>query len=94
MHDWPDEEAASILQNIGSVMAPDARILIDEVVLPNTGAHWQATMTDLSMMFAFGGKERSTKQWESLAECAGLRVEQIHTYVAATYTSIVVLARK
>ncbi|KAJ5914786.1 S-adenosyl-L-methionine-dependent methyltransferase [Penicillium tannophilum] len=94
MHDWPDKEAASILQNIGSVMAPDARILIDEVVLPNTGAHWQATMADLSMMFAFGGKERSTKQWESLAECANLRVEQIHTYVAATYTSIVVLARK
>ncbi|KAJ5784436.1 S-adenosyl-L-methionine-dependent methyltransferase [Penicillium pulvis] len=94
MHDWPDKEAASILQNIGSVMAPDARILIDEVVLPNTGAHWQATMTDLSMMFAFGGKERSEKQWESLAECAGLRVEQIHTYVASTYTSIVVLARK
>ncbi|KAJ5994420.1 hypothetical protein N7451_010144 [Penicillium sp. IBT 35674x] len=94
MHDWPDKEAASILQNIGSVMAPDARILIDEVVLPNTGAHWQATMADLLMMFAFGGKERSTKQWESLAECAGLRVEQIHTYVAATYTSIVVLARK
>ncbi|KAJ5650816.1 uncharacterized protein N7484_004539 [Penicillium longicatenatum] len=94
MHDWPDKEAASILQNIGSVMASDARILIDDVVLPDTGAHWQATMADLSMMFAFGGKERSKKQWDSLAECAGLRVEQIHTYVAASYTSIVVLARK
>ncbi|KAJ6095584.1 S-adenosyl-L-methionine-dependent methyltransferase [Penicillium sp. IBT 16267x] len=94
MHDWPDKEAASILQNISSVMAPDARILIDDIVLPNSGAHWQATMADSSMMFAFGGKERSIKQWDSLAECVGLRVEQIHTHVAATYTSIVVLARK
>ncbi|KAJ5923572.1 S-adenosyl-L-methionine-dependent methyltransferase, partial [Penicillium verhagenii] len=93
MHDWPDKEATSILRNISSVMASDARILIDEVVLPNTGAHWQATMADLSMMFAFGGKERSAKQWDSLAESAGLRVEQIHTYVISAYTSIVVLAR-
>ncbi|KAJ5646522.1 S-adenosyl-L-methionine-dependent methyltransferase [Penicillium lividum] len=94
MHDWPDKEAASILRNTASVMAPDARILIDDVVLPTRGAHWQATMADLSMMFAFGGKERSKQQWDSLAELAGLRVEQIHTYIASTYTSIVVLARK
>ncbi|KAJ5721361.1 S-adenosyl-L-methionine-dependent methyltransferase [Penicillium malachiteum] len=94
MHDWPDKEAAVILGNISSVMSSDSRILIDEVVLPDTGAHWQATMADLSMMIAFGGKERSTQQWYSLVDLVGLRVEQIHTYVASTYTSILVLARK
>lgn len=94
MHDWPDKEAVSILSNISSVMSPEARILIDEVVLPDTGAHWQATMADLSMMFAFGGKERSTQQWTSLVKLAGLRIEQIHTYVASTYTSILVLTRE
>lgn len=94
MHDWPDKEAADILRNIGSVMPTNARILIDEAVLPDTGANWQATMNDLTMMVLLGGKERSTQQWHSLAKLAGLRVEQIHTYVASTYTSIVVLARE
>ncbi|KAJ5094248.1 hypothetical protein N7456_010109 [Penicillium angulare] len=94
MHDWPDKEAQAILSNISSVMSSDARILIDEVVLPDTGAHWQATMADLSMMFAFGGKERTTQQWNSLVKLSGLRIEQVHTYVASTYTSILVLARE
>ncbi|KAJ5774108.1 hypothetical protein N7457_009004 [Penicillium paradoxum] len=91
MHDWPDDEAAKILRNIRNAMSPDSRILIDEAVLPDTGANWQSTMADLAMM-AFGGKERTKHQWESLAQNVGLRVVQIHTYVASTYTAVVVLA--
>ena len=91
MHDWPDNEAAAILRNIVAAMNADSRILIDDTVLPDTGANWQSTLADLAMM-AFGGKERTGAQWHSLAKSAGLRVEQIHTYVASTYTAIVVLA--
>ncbi|KAJ5347653.1 Winged helix-turn-helix transcription repressor DNA-binding [Penicillium brevicompactum] len=91
MHDWPDNEAAAILRNIVAVMNVNSRILIDDTVLPDTGANWQSTLADLAMM-AFGGKERTRAQWHSLAKSAGLRVEQIHTYVASTYTAIVVLA--
>jgi demethylsterigmatocystin 6-O-methyltransferase len=90
MHDWPDNEAEKILRNTAAAMNPDSRILIDDTVLPDTGANWQATMADLSMM-AFGGKERNESQWKLLAKNAGLRVEQIHAYVASTYTAIVVL---
>ncbi|CAI7653261.1 unnamed protein product [Penicillium glandicola] len=91
MHDWSDEQAAQILRNIRAAMAPDSRILIDETVLPDTGANWQSTIADLAMMM-FAGKERTKHQWDSLAESAGLRVEQIHSYVASTYTAILVLA--
>lgn len=94
MHDWPDNECAKILQNIADVMNTDSRILVDEVVLPDTGAHWQATMADIAMMIGLGGKERTTQQWKSLAERVGLRIEEIHPYTAATYTSIVVLGLK
>jgi demethylsterigmatocystin 6-O-methyltransferase len=73
-------------------MDADSRILIDDVVLPDTGALWQATMADITMMIGLGGKERTVQQWHALADSAGLRVEQIHTYTASTYTSIVVLA--
>ncbi|CAG8050321.1 unnamed protein product [Penicillium salamii] len=91
MHDWPDNEAAVILRNTAAAMNPESRILIDDTVLPDTGANWQSTLADLAMM-AFGGKERTEAQWRSLAKSAGLRLEQIHTYVASTYTAVVVLA--
>lgn len=93
MHDWPDEEAAKILQNVAAAMVPDSRILIDDAVLPDTGASRQQTVADLAMM-AFAGKERTKKQWNILAERAGLRVEQIHTYIASTHTAILVLSLK
>ncbi|CAG7930130.1 unnamed protein product [Penicillium olsonii] len=91
MHDWPDKEAAAILRNTAAAMNSDSRILIDDTVIPDTGANWQSTLADLAMM-AFGGKERTEAQWHSLAKSAGLHIEQIHTYVASTYTAIVVLA--
>ncbi|KAJ5175128.1 S-adenosyl-L-methionine-dependent methyltransferase [Penicillium canariense] len=94
IHDWPDEECTKILRNVADAMDPTSRLLIDEVVLPDTGAHWQATMADISMMIGLGGKERTSEQWHSLAGSAGLRVEQIHLYTASTYTSIIVLALK
>lgn len=94
MHDWPDKEATLILQNIVSAMAPESRILVDEVIVPDTDASWQATMADLSMMFCFGGKERTLRQWDLLANHAGLRIELVHTYAATTYTAIIVMALK
>ncbi|KAJ5960189.1 O-methyltransferase family 2 [Penicillium vulpinum] len=93
IHDWPDDRAAKILGNVRAAMSPDSRVLIDDAVLPDTGANWQSAVADLAMM-TFGGKERTKHQWESLAESAGLRVEQIHTYVASTYTAVLVLATK
>ncbi|CAL5873605.1 uncharacterized protein PFLUO_LOCUS7886 [Penicillium psychrofluorescens] len=91
MHDWCDEDASKILRNVAAAMGPDSRILIDEVVLPRTGAHWRATMADIAMMAASAGKERSVPQWNALCERSGLRVEHIHIYEPVTYTSILVL---
>ncbi|KAJ5834809.1 O-methyltransferase family 2, partial [Penicillium robsamsonii] len=91
MHDWPDDKATKILRNVHAAMGPDSRILIDDAVLPDTGAKWQSTVADLAMMI-FAGKERTKHQWESLAESVGLRVEHINAYVASTYTDILVLA--
>ncbi|CAI7613307.1 unnamed protein product [Penicillium discolor] len=90
MHDWSDDKAATILRNIRAAMGPDSRVLIDDAVLPATGTSWQSAVADLAMM-SFAGKERTKQQWEALAESADLRVEQIHNYVAATYTAVIVL---
>lgn len=94
MHDWPDKDCAKILQNIVDVMGADSRILIDDTVIPDTGATWQSTMADISMMITLAGKERTNQQWRALADSVGLRVEEIYAYTASTYTSIVVLSLK
>ena len=43
MHDYPDYKCAIILRQIMDVMDKDSVILIDEMVLPNKGAHWHQT---------------------------------------------------
>ncbi|KAJ5748752.1 uncharacterized protein N7511_010448 [Penicillium nucicola] len=93
MHDWPDDKAAQILVNTAAAMGPDSRILIDDVVMPETGANWQATMADISMMI-LAGRERSRSQYEHLAKLAGLQVQSVHSYAASTYTAIVVMVKE
>lgn len=39
MHDYPDEKCRIILNNTVAAMDNDSVILIDEVVLPDKGAH-------------------------------------------------------
>jgi demethylsterigmatocystin 6-O-methyltransferase len=93
MHDWPDSECLKILERLTAAMGPDSRILIDEVVLPNTNAPWQATMQDVSMGILFGGKERTQQQWEALAAQAQLNLVQIHNYNFSSCNSIIVLGK-
>ncbi|OKL61815.1 hypothetical protein UA08_03027 [Talaromyces atroroseus] len=94
LHDWPDNDALKILQNLASALLPDSRILIDEIVMPDQSAHWHSTMIDLSMMMAFAGKERRAQQWSDLAERSGLCVEQIQTYDQASYASVIIIRSK
>ena len=77
-HDWQDDEACRILLAIAPAMAPDSRILISDVALPepvgpeDDGAVWM----DL-MMMTIGGKESTRRDWESLIGRAGLRLVKV-----------------
>jgi demethylsterigmatocystin 6-O-methyltransferase len=79
-HDWTDKDCLRILKEIIPVMGPDSRIIIDEVVLPDIGAPWQAAYMDLTMMYSLGGAERTKTEWENLLNEAGLKILQIHKY--------------
>lgn len=74
-HDWLDEEARNILSNIVPAMAPDSRILISDMALPEpvTREDSHAIWLDL-MMLTIGGKERTKKDWETLVTSAGLKL--------------------
>lgn len=79
LHDWPDAQCRVILGHIRDAMRPGySKLLINEVVLPDTGAaHWEFTGLDLLMMGACGSKERTAEEWRALVESVGLRVEKI-----------------
>jgi demethylsterigmatocystin 6-O-methyltransferase len=89
LHDWTDEDCVRILSNIAPVMGPESRILIDEVVLPETKVPWQVAMMDLAMMAALGGIERSTEDWVRLLESAGLKMVDVHCYDEVRFHSVI-----
>lgn len=79
-HDWPDRKCVDILCRTRKAMGSGSRVLIDEVVLPETGAHWMVTQRDLSMLVLFNTAERTREQWKDLLGQAGLQIEEICCY--------------
>ena len=76
MHDWPDSRRIQILTQIKKAMKPGySRLLINESVIPERGAEWEATYLDLYMMSMFGARERTVREWKVLIEeGAGMKV--------------------
>lgn len=93
MHDWPDDKCIEILQHLKDAMADDSMILIDEMVLPDTGASWKQAQKDIQMMAGLAAMERSTSQWKELARRAGLRIEDVVVYDEEMGDSIIVLRK-
>ncbi|RYO43497.1 Demethylsterigmatocystin 6-O-methyltransferase [Alternaria arborescens] len=94
MHDWADKDCVRILSSIIPAMGPESRILIDEVVLPETKVPWQVAMMDLAMMAALGGIERSREDWVKLLESAGLKMVDVHCYDDVRFHSVIAAVPK
>ncbi|KAI4286159.1 MAG: hypothetical protein L6R38_000141 [Xanthoria sp. 2 TBL-2021] len=78
LHDWPDRACREILSNTAAAMREGySKLLIDELVLPDTNVPPQGAFLDLSMMALETGAERTSGQWQDLLASAGLRIEKI-----------------
>ncbi|KAK3945224.1 S-adenosyl-L-methionine-dependent methyltransferase [Diplogelasinospora grovesii] len=91
LHDYPDDKAVIIINNIVQAMNKDSVLVIDEMIIPNKGAHSRSTGTDMTMMAALAATERTDRQWDALLEKAGVRAAEKKTYNQATGASVVVL---
>ncbi|OBT41467.1 hypothetical protein VE00_08072 [Pseudogymnoascus sp. WSF 3629] len=82
MHNWQDREAIIILSQIADAMAPDSRLLIGEMVVPEVpktgyeGLDMTVYWMDMCML-VIGGKERSEKEFKAILDAAGLRLVKI-----------------
>jgi hypothetical protein len=81
LHDWDDASAVKILQNVHRVMEKHSRLLIIEAVLDEENQSSFGKMTDILMMAAVGGQERTHRQWEVLLQSAGFSIRKIHSTI-------------
>jgi len=79
LHDWPDDVCERILANVkGAMERGYSKLLINENVIPDVKAHWEATALDIMMLTLFASKERMRAQWKYLLQDrAGLNIVEI-----------------
>lgn len=93
LHDYPDDKATALMQITAEAMAPDSVLIIDELVIPNKGAHGHATQFDLTMLASLSSIERTEKQWKALIDGAGFEILELKSY-APTGESIIAVKPK
>ncbi|MFE7183190.1 methyltransferase [Streptomyces erythrochromogenes] len=72
LHDWDDEKAADILRASVRALPPGGRILVCELVVPETSEPHPARWSDLGMLVLLGGRERTLSEFDKLFAAAGL----------------------
>jgi hypothetical protein len=78
LHDWPDDKCIAILRNCRQAMAPGAKVLIVEFVVPeHRGPHISKFMDINMMVNTSGGRERTEREFVQLLAAAGLRLQRI-----------------
>lgn len=78
LHDWPDESAQAILQNIAAVMSENATLVIVEAVLAtDNNRDGLCKLRDLEQMLWTGGRVRTESEFRRLLENAGLVISHI-----------------
>jgi 6-hydroxytryprostatin B O-methyltransferase len=75
LHDWPEEQAVTILRNLVPALKTSSRILIMDTVLPSPGSvpssvERLARARDLTMWQTFNSQERDLNVWEKLLAAA------------------------
>ncbi|KAJ5615267.1 hypothetical protein N7537_000381 [Penicillium hordei] len=79
LHNWSDDVCEIVLTRVKEAMKPGySRLLLNENVMPNIGAHWETTGLDMIMLTLFSAEERTSAAWYDLIERrAGLKVVKV-----------------
>lgn len=77
IHDWDDERAAAILQNIRKAMKPGGRVILLESVLRPANQPDFGKLIDLEMLLMPGGRERTEEEFRALFARAGCTLTRI-----------------
>lgn len=87
LHDWDDADAGRILGRVRAAMAPGARLLVIEAVLPAGNRPHLGKFLDLDMLIFAGGRERTATEYEKLLGTHGFRLNRL--IPTASHVSII-----
>ncbi|MEV7193353.1 methyltransferase [Streptomyces sp. NPDC093510] len=77
LHNWPDDDCVRILRNCRAAMAPDARLLIVDCLLPTGNEPHLGKTLDVAMAAIVNGQERTEDEFAALLVGAGLRLTRV-----------------
>ena len=77
IHDWDDEGSIKILRNIREAMDEEGKVLIVEMVVPESDVPHPSKALDILMLVMEGGKERTDREYGKLLDASGLRLTRI-----------------
>jgi hypothetical protein len=77
IHDWTDDQCATILGHCRKSIRPGGRLLIVEMVLPARDTPHLGKIYDMVMLVFPGGQERTELEYASLLERSGFRLNRV-----------------
>jgi hypothetical protein len=87
IHDWPDTESVAILRGVRDALPDGGVVLLVEQVLDLAPDPLRTALSDLNMLVAPGGRERTLEQYRALLARADLRL----TEAVSTQTDVFVI---
>ncbi|MDC0707120.1 methyltransferase [Stigmatella sp. ncwal1] len=77
LHDWDDASSTAILRQIHRAALPGARLIVVEMVMPDSGEPSRTALMDLNMFVLADGRERTAREYEALLASTGWALERI-----------------
>jgi len=79
IHDWDDDKALTILNNIHTVLknVDGGKVILLEAIVAGPGEQDFAKWGDIEMMAGPGGRERTQEEFQRLFEKAGFRLNRV-----------------
>ena len=81
IHDWDDAEAVQILRNCAAAAGGEGRVLVMDRIAPELAGEDPADrftlQSDLMMLTANGGLERTLKEFQAIYDQAGLKLQSV-----------------
>jgi hypothetical protein len=97
LHNWDDERCVQLLRRCRHAMAPQARLIVVERIVPErlsaSASDRAVARSDLNMLVALSGRERTVAQFGALFDAAGLALKRI-TPTPGEFQVLEVLARE
>jgi hypothetical protein len=77
VHDWNDDRVITILRNCRTAMTKTGRLLLVDMVVPDTDSKSFSKLLDLNMLVMTGGRERTQAEFCGLLDSSDYRLTRI-----------------